>query len=224
MSKSIKTALLTSLVLLAAGGAQAGTIKKCKDADGRWHYGDNAAAACAQSKVIEMTGAGRTTKVHDAPPSAGDLEAFRKKREAALEAQQKAEQQKQHDKVLLSTYSHEEDLIYARDRQVGALDNSINSGEQTLKSLRSVLGRLRQQAQEEEESQGKISAETKRNLEQSEAQVNMHADNLEKKKKEKEELRARFDKDLERYRELKMPKPSAEDIKKVEEQQAQPKS
>lgn len=224
MSNSIKTAILTGLVLLAASGAHASTIKKCKDADGRWHYGDNAAAACAQSKVIEMTGSGRTTKVLEPPPSAGDLEAFRKKREAALEAQHKAELQKQHDKVLLSTYSHEDDLIYARDRQVGALDNSINSGEQTLKSLRSVLGRLRQQAQDEEETQGKVSDETKRNLEQSEAQVKMHSDNLDKKKKEKEELRARFDKDLERYRQLKNPKPSAEDLKKVEEQQAQPKS
>lgn len=211
MSKPSYSLLITGLVLaIAAGGAQAGTIKKCKDENGRWHYGDDAADACAKSKIIEMNASGTTKKVIDAPPSASDLDDFRRKKEAEAEAKRLAEEKKKHDQVLLSTYAHEDDIIYARDRQMSELENSIVSGEQTLKSLRAVLGRLRQQAQEEKDEKGKISSDTEKGLQHSENQVKLHTENLEKKKKEKEVLRQKFEKDLARYRELKAemtPKP-----------------
>jgi len=212
MSKPTYSLLITGLVLaLAAGGAQASTIKKCKDENGRWHYGDDAAEACAKSKIIEMNPSGTTRKVIDAPPSASDLDEFRKKKEAEEEARRLAVEKKKHDQVLLSTYAHEDDIIYARDRQMSELENSIVSGEQTLKSLRAVLGRLRQQAQEEKEEKGKISDETQKGLTHSESQVKLHSDNLDRKKREKEELRQKFENDLTRYRELKAemtPKPA----------------
>ena len=209
------THTLAGVLALAAAltmtATQAGTIKKCKDEAGRWHYGDNAAAACAKTKVIELSNTGRTKNVIDAPPSADDLDAFRKKKLAEEEAKRKAAEQKQHDQVLLSTYAHEDDIVYARDRQLAELANSINSGEQTLVSLRAVLGRMRKQAQEEKESKGAVSEETNKNLAHSENQVNRHQANLEQKRKEREDLRQKFDSDLERYRALKAasaPKPS----------------
>ena len=30
-------------------------IKKCQDAAGKWHYGDNADVACAKSKITEIS-------------------------------------------------------------------------------------------------------------------------------------------------------------------------
>lgn len=196
---------------LALATAQAGTIKKCQDEAGRWHYGDNAAAACAKTKVIELTNTGRTKNVIDAPPSASDLDSFRQKKLAEEQAKRKAAEQKQHDQVLLSTYAHEDDIVYARDRQLAELDNSIKSGEQTLVSLRAVLGRMRKQATEEKESKGTVSEDTAKNMVHSEDQVKRHQANLEQKKKERETLRERFNSDLERYRKLKAaiaPKPS----------------
>ena len=196
-------ALATALTMTAT---QAGTIKKCKDEAGRWHYGDNAAAACAKTKVIELTNTGRTKNVIDAPPSASDLDSFRQKKEQEDAAKKKAEEQKKHDQVLLSTYAHEDDIVYARDRQLAELENSIKSGEQTLVSLQGVLGRMRKQATEEKESKGKVSEDTAKNLAHSENQVNRHSANLEQKRKERETLRERFNADLARYRELKAPK------------------
>lgn len=206
MNKPVTRTTITCLLLALAGTVHAGTIKKCQDESGQWHYGDSAAAACAKSKVIEMSGSGQTRKVIDAPPSASDLDDFRKKKLAEEEAKRKAIEQKKHDQTLLSTYAHEDDIIYARDRQLAELENSIVSGEQTLNSLRAVLGRMRQQATEEKESKGEVSQDTQKNLKHSESQVNRHAANLDQKKKEKEELRQKFERDLARYRELKTPK------------------
>ncbi|MGW8248583.1 MAG: DUF4124 domain-containing protein [Acidiferrobacterales bacterium] len=204
MTNPIARAMLCSIFLAAfATSAQAGTIKKCKDESGQWHYGDDAAAACANSKVIEMNNRGMTEKVIDAPPSASDLDEFRKKQLAAEKAKEAAAEQAKHDKTLLDTYAVEDDIIYARDRQVAQLNNSIQSGEETLKSLTAVRDRMRAAATEEKESKGKVSNSTMNNLQRAEKQVEQHTENLQKKRKEVQAIRARFEADLTRYRELK---------------------
>jgi hypothetical protein len=204
MNQSIARAVLCSVLLAAiATSVQAGTIKKCKDESGQWHYGDDAAAACAKSEVIEMNSRGMTKKVIDAPPSASDLDEFRRKQLAEEEAKRKAAEQKKHDQTLLDTYAVEDDIIYARDRQIAQLNNSINSGEETLKSLTAARDRMRAAATEEKEAKGKVSKSTLTNLQRSEKQVEQHSENLTKKRKEVQAIRARFDADLKRYRELK---------------------
>ena len=208
MRNKFTIAALGCALFLTSGVADASTIKKCKDEAGRWHYGDNAAEACAKTKVIVITGGGQTKKVIDAPPSAGELDEFRRKKEEEEAAKKRAEEQRQHDQTLLSTYAHEEDIIYARDRQISELENSIASGEQTLKSLQGVLGRMRTQAQEEQAQSGKVSEDTAKNLQHSEDQVTRHRENLERKKKEQETIRERYARDLTRYRELKGLKPA----------------
>jgi len=204
MINPITRAVLCSVLLAAfATSAQAGTIKKCKDESGQWHYGDDAAAACAKSEVIEMSGSGMTKKIIDAPPSASDLDEFRKKQMEKQRAEEAAIEQKKHDKTLLDTYAVEDDIIYARDRQIAQLNNSIKSGEETLKSLIAVRDRMRAAATEEKQNKGSVTKETASNLQRAEKQVEQHSENLDKKRKEVETIRARFQADLQRYRELK---------------------
>lgn len=192
-------------LLLALGPVQAGTIKKCKDEAGRWHYGDNAASECAHSKVIEMSTSGRVKNVIDAPPSASDLETFRNKKLADERAKEEEKQAKMRDKLLLSQYATEQDIVLARDRQIRSLDDSIASHKQTLTHLEAALQRA-EKAVEEEKASGKLSDETMRNAETTRNQVERHKANLKQKEDERDKLRDRFDQDLARYRELKHPK------------------
>jgi hypothetical protein len=204
MTNPIARAVLCSILLAAfATSAHAGTIKKCKDESGQWHYGDDAAAACANSKVIEMSGSGVTKQVIDAPPSASDLDEFRRKQMEAQKAKEAAAEQKKRDKTLLDTYAVEDDIIYARDRQIAQLNNSIKSGEETLKSLVAVRDRMRAAATEEKQTKGSVSKQTSSNLQRAEKQVEQHSENLDSKRKEVETIRARYEADLQRYRELK---------------------
>jgi len=204
MTYPIARAVLSALLLaFFTASAQAGTIKKCKDESGQWHYGDDAAAACANSKIIEMNNRGITKNVIDAPPSASDLDEFRQKQMAAEKAKEAAAEQKKRDKTLLDTYALEDDIVYARDRQVAQLNNSIQSGEETLKSLTAVRDRMRAAATEEKETKGSVSQNTLTNLDRAEKQVEQHTKNLDAKRKEVIDIRNRYDADLQRYRELK---------------------
>ena len=118
-------------------------------------------------------------------------------------AKEAAAEQQKHDKTLLDSYAVEDDIIYARDRQVAQLNNSIQSGEETLKSLTAVRDRMRAAATEEKETKGAVSKNTLTNLERAEKQVEQHTQNLDKKRQEVVEIRNRFEADLNRYRELK---------------------
>lgn len=209
---STQTTLVVLIAVVLAGGAAYGetkddtksTIRKCKDATGRWHYGDTAADECAKSKITVMSEQGVAKKEIAAPPTAADLQ-----QRADLAAQQeKAKEQAKQDELLLSSYAHEADVLYVRDRKLSQIESLIKASEETLKSLRAALTRMQAQAAEEQKS-GKVSEHTAKGLEQTEAQIAKHEAVIVGKRKEQDVVRARAETDLARYRELKKAVPAA---------------
>lgn len=204
-------ALVTTLALggTAALGAPkddpGGKIRKCQDATGKWHYGDTAAEECAKSKITVMSEHGVTKKEIAPPPSEADL----KQRALLKEQEEKAKEQGKQDELLLSSYSHEADILYVRDRKLAQIESSIKASEETLKSLRAAQTRLETQAAEEQKG-GKVSDHTAQGLEQTRAQIAKHESVIAAKKKEQDAVRARAETDLARYRVLKKaPAPAA---------------
>ena len=196
--------LLMLALSFPAAGVSAGKIKikKCQDETGRWHYGDTAAVECSKSKIIEITERGTKTRVIAAPPTAEELKG-RERRKDELEKERKlAEKRARKDRLLLTTYGHEKDILYVRDRKTAQIEASIKASEETLKSLIAVQTRMEKQAAEEQKT-GKISEQTAKGLTQTKVQAAKHEAAIAVKRKEQEALRKQYAADLERYRELK---------------------
>ncbi len=197
------------LALLAAGPALAADpkagprIKKCQDAQGRWHYGDEAADACAQSKVIELDTRGIKRNVIDAPLTEAELKARAGELAEAEKAKKLAEQQKRRDDQLLATYAVEDDLILSRDRKLADIDTQVKSSESTLASLQKSLDRIRAQAADEQRGGKPVSEQTAKTIAANESQVAKHQAHIADLRKEQETVRAQFQTDIERFRELK---------------------
>lgn len=192
--------LLAAAVLPAAAAESKGvTIKKCRDAAGKWHYGDTAATACAHSKVTIINEQGIKKREIAAPLTSEQLRA-REQRQA--EAQQAQEQAKR-DELLLATYAHEADIIYIRDRKLAQLESMIKASTDTLVPLRATLKRLQAQAAAEEKAQQNVSEQTAKALEQTRSQIGKHEAAIAQKRREQETIKAQAQADLERYRELK---------------------
>lgn len=185
--------------VLSASKKGTKTIKKCQDAAGRWHYGDNASAACADSKVMIINKEGIKTGVIDAPLTKAEL----KEREHEKAQAEQAKEQAKRDELLLSTYAHEADITYIRDRKVAQLNSLISASQDTLKPLRATLQRLEAQAQSEQESQKAVSKHTQNALEQTRSQIAKHEKAIEQRRQEQAAIKAQAAKDLKRYRELK---------------------
>lgn len=209
---STQTTLIVLIAVVLTGSTAYGqtrddaksTIRKCKDATGRWHYGDTAADECAKSKITVINEQGVARKEIAAPPTAADLQ----QRADLVAQQEKAKEQAKQDELLLSSYAHEADVLYVRDRKLSQIESSIKASEETLKSLRAALTRLQAQAAEEQKS-GKVSEQTAKGMEQTEAQIAKHEAVIAGKRKEQEMVRARAETDLARYRELKKAVPAA---------------
>jgi hypothetical protein len=201
-------ALSLSLIVAGAHAAETTTIKKCKDATGRWHYGDTAAEECAKSKITVMSDEGTTKKVIAAPPTEEELKQREAQRETIEAEQARAVERARKDTLLLSTYGVEDDIIYIRDRKIAQIEASVKASEETLKPLRAALARMEAQAVEESKD-AKAAQATADNIEMTRKQIARHEGAIATKRQEQEALRKQYTEELERYRELKKKAPVA---------------
>jgi hypothetical protein len=185
------------------------TIKKCQDATGKWHYGDSAAEACAQSKITVMNEQGIKKKEIAAPLTRDEL----KQREQRDDDLVKAKEQTKQDELLLATYANEADITYIRDRKLAQLESMIRASTDTLNPLRATLARLETQAATEQKADT-VAEQTTKALEQTRQQIAKHESTITQKHQEQEQIRARSELELARYRALKSQPPKSSSASK----------
>ncbi|MCR4301355.1 MAG: hypothetical protein NUV51_07070 [Sulfuricaulis sp.] len=196
-------ALLTGM---AAQAAESPTIKKCKDATGRWHYGDSAAVECAKSKVTVLSEEGTTKKVIAAPPTEQELKEHEAQQDGIAAERARAEEQARKDALLLATYGVEDDILYIRDRKIAQIESQIKASEETLKSLRGAMARM--EAQVKDEGMDVKTAETTvKNIDLTKNQIARHEGAIASKRQEQQAMREQYAAELARYRELKKKAP-----------------
>ncbi|MFV1993045.1 MAG: DUF4124 domain-containing protein [Acidiferrobacterales bacterium] len=174
--------------LFSFGQGQAAGIKKCKDDQGRWHYGDRAAESCSQSKVIEMNTSGTKTGEQAAPPTEQERAQLAGKKAETERLKKLQEEQDRKDQLLLATYGLEKDIIYIRDRKISQLENSITASKATLTSLEKTLERQKKTGVDEKQ------------IKRTEAQLATHRAVIKGKREEQAALKKKYAADLERFR------------------------
>jgi hypothetical protein len=172
-----------------AGGDK---IKKCQDAEGQWHYGDNAAEECERSKITVIDERGQMVKEVEAPPTPEELAAEKAKREQAEAERERAARQRIEDERLLATYDNAQSIVRARDERVTYLKGQVQINEELLGKLRANVERLRQQGG------GKPSDDISR----TEAQIAEYEAANTQLARELEQVISKYNADLARYREL----------------------
>lgn len=195
--------LVTLSMTVFAADSKGPRIKKCQDAQGRWHYGDSADDLCARSKVIELDRQGVKRKEIAAPLTEAELKARAAQQAEEEQARKQAAEQKRRDEIMLATYAVEADITLTRDRKVADVDTQIRSHEQTLKSLQNSLKRVQIQAAEEQRGGKPVSAPTAKTIANNEAQIAKHEALIRKMQQDKDAIRTQYDAELERFRVLK---------------------
>ncbi len=188
---------------------EAAKIKKCKDAQGKWHYGDQAAEECERSKIIELSDEGVKTKEIRAPATEEELAARELEKVEMQAAEKRAAEQAKIDRQLLATYGHEDDIIYIRDRKLVQIESTIAAATATLNPLRAALVRMEQEAAAAKAGT-KAAKDLQTQIIKTKQQIARHETAMAAKRKEQEAIRAQAEADLKRYRELK--RQSASDV------------
>ena len=203
MRKSVPI-LLLALSLAGGALAQEARVYKWVDKDGITHYGDSIPVEYAElpKEVINDHGvavarlAGKKTEA--------ELEAERLEEERLLtvELQQRA------DRALLATYLSVEEILMHRDRRVELFQAQARVTELYLRNLERRMGKLRTEAANfqpysEDPGAPMIDEELAEELRNTKGIMARHERNLDKYRADEQQIIARFDGDISRFRILK---------------------
>ena len=174
-------------------------IKKCQDADGKWHYGDVAVAQCQKSKVTTLSDRGFVESEKEAPKTEEQLQKEKEDKDIAnAEAERKRAEENERNRIL-SIYETEADIDRQRTNQIGSVESNIAVHKAYVKSLNGKIDRLKKAGVE------LTRGRKKRNLAEiadAESRIKESNIDLDKLIEQKAEIEQRFDREKEIYHEL----------------------
>ncbi|SER63040.1 hypothetical protein SAMN05421690_10469 [Nitrosomonas sp. Nm51] len=143
------SALLATLFIFTQTAQASASLNKCEDDEGRFHYYTNIMPSeCQDKTTIEMNKRGVVIRTHTAE--------FKEESEKDLARQAVDEQQRldkeRRDAVLLNTYTSEEEIDWALDRNIYPIELAIAGIEKRLEIAASQLQNLQKQAKDAKQS------------------------------------------------------------------------
>lgn len=202
-----KNVLITSLILSASFSVTAeAKLYKWVDSSGRTHYGETIPPEYANRDATVLDKQGRVEKTIEnlTPEERKAREAEEAKKEAARKSDVEAHRR---DNALLSTFTNEGEIDLARDRSLQQVDARINSVNTMLKSAQTTLDEHLKEKSELQAQNKKLPKSLLDDISESQARVARLQDEQKQNQLEQVNVKARFEADKQRYRELKSGKP-----------------
>jgi len=179
----------------------AAKMYKWVDDKGTTHYGETIPPEYADKDRSELDKSGRVIEKKEVltpEERRANEQADIKKR-----ADEQAElERKRRDKALVNTYSNEQEIDLARNRNLQQIEARINSINSRIKMANNNLLAFQKEADARAKAGKKIYPSLQEDLKESQARLTLLQQDLEKAKAEKAALDARYDADKARYKEL----------------------
>lgn len=201
-----KLTLIFVLLLLAplASPAQEAKVYKWVDENGTLHYGDSIPARYAELPKEVLNEHGVTVENLEGKKTPEQIEAERleKERVAAIELQRRA------DQALLATYLSVDEILLHRDRRVELFQAQSRVTELYLRNLERRMSKLRNEASNfqpysEDPEAPMIDGDLMEDLRLTKEVIVRHERNLKKFQADEQQIIARFDGDISRFKVLK---------------------
>ncbi len=208
---SIIACLVTSAMLCLSLQLQAGALYKWIDDKGLIRYSDRLPPDQASRQHQQLNTQGMVISTREAAKSKETLaaEAEAKQKEDRILAEEASVKQAQDrlDRVLLLTFSSEEELNLVKDNRLEVLESVINLINKSITASREKLARLQTHADKTYTAQGKeIPGGLAQNIEHLSRKIENRDQQLQLKQVEKDKIDSQYEIDLARYRFLKASK------------------
>lgn len=195
----------TALALAAAPVTAAGKMIKCKDSKGTTYYTQTPPPECLGKEMEELSKQGTVVNKREAlltPEQQAAREAEERRRK---EEETAAKEKKRKDQALLNTYASERDIEDGRQR---ALKQAEQATKDIEKRIEDAQKRARKLASEKEFYVKKpLPKKLQDDIRNNELDLKLQEEALAGRKKELDEINAKYDEDKRRYLELISVKP-----------------
>jgi len=196
--------ILLLLLMPVAGMAQDARVYKWVDKNGVTHYGDSIPAEYAELPKEVLNDRGVTVANLEGKKTPEQIEAERieAERVATIELQRRA------DRALLATYLSVDEILLHRDRRVELFQAQSRVTELYLRNLERRMSKLRNEASNfqpysEDPDAPMIDGELAEDLRKTKEIISRHERNLRKFQTDEQQIIARFDGDISRFKTLK---------------------
>jgi hypothetical protein len=198
---------LVILALVHSPGASAKRIKCWTNDEGVRECGNVVPAKYAQRgyQSVNQQGVvvGRERRAKTQEELAVERRLDAQKKTQKQETERLAKIQERKDRVLLDTFTTEEDLVLAHKGRFAAIDSRLIHTKQIISVLKSDLKGLERTAAQQERSGKPVSGETENKIAYIQQRIAQQQQFVSDRHDEKSDLDEQFKKDIARYRELK---------------------
>lgn len=221
--KVAQKALIVGLCSLgvAGMGTDAWGLYRWVDDAGKVHYSDKLPPAQAGKGRAKLNEEGMVVKKVQEAKSREELIAEKEKQKELerlrQEQQQLIEEQRTQDEVLLKTFQSEADINLARNNKLTTIDVAIQVVRANIKRMKSGLEKQQKAAADLELAGKPVTKETLDAIEQLRTSLKDSYTSIITREQEKEDLRKKFQLDLDRFRRLKNLRAEVRDDKKDKE-------
>lgn len=192
--------LLLSLLLQGGALAAAPRIYCCHDPSGRQVCGDTMPSVCVGRAYREVGESGRTARQVEAPLTPEERARRQAEEEKRKEQERLLMEQRRLDQALLNTYATEKDIAIMRSRAERDLGDAIKAAENRIAELRRQRKKFEDEAEFYRHRQ--LPAEVAKGLRDIDFEIHAQDSVIESKKRDQTAMRAKYDEDLRRFREL----------------------
>ena len=207
---ALKYVLLTTIALAvcsvgliqAAEKGSTGRLYKWKDESGKVYYGDKIPPQYAKQerKVLNEQGVEvRTLEAARTPEQIAEDERLAEQRR---EQERIAAERASHDRMLLATFTTEDDMVMTRDGKIAAIDGVLRVTRGRIDKIEENLTDLTREAAELERAGKPVPDNLHEQILGARGQVQRYLDYIAGKRREQEDIRAQFEADIRRFREL----------------------
>jgi hypothetical protein len=201
---AISVVAFLSFLSLAAGAAETERVYKWVDEDGQIHYGDSIPPEFSDLPKQVLNDHGITVDHLEGRKTPEQLAAEKQARELALQK----ELQNRADQALLQTYLSVDEIVMHRDRRIELFQAQSRVTELYLRNLERRLTKLKRDASRyrpysDDPDAPLIEPDLVADINETQSTISRHQENLLKYQSDEQQMIARFEGDINRFKTLK---------------------
>ncbi|TCK17120.1 uncharacterized protein DUF4124 [Thiogranum longum] len=200
--KKFSTIGLCAIVALSVVPAQAAKLKKWVDENGQVQYGDHIPPQYARKSSQTLNNQGVIVQTRAAAKTPQQIAEEERLAELKAEQELKRQEQARKDRILLDTFTNEDEMILTRDGKIEAIEAIIRVTNGRIQKMRQRLATQKKRAAVLERSGKPVPESIAQQINEARDQIRHNIEYIENRRVAQQTIRDKYELDIRRFREL----------------------
>ena len=196
--------VLSTSLWLPVATLHAGKLYKWVDESGQVRYGDRIPPQYAKKSNERLNKQGVVIDTKAAAKTKEQIAEEKQLAKLKAEQERKRQEQAHQDRILLDTFTNEDEMVLTRDGKIEAIEAEIRLTKNRTEKIKKRLAQKKVRAANLERSGKGVSPELQREIREARRQVRNNSSYIANRRKAQQAIREKFEMDIKRFRKLKM--------------------